>query len=89
MIDEASTGIKMEASIDEEDHLTPSQNNEEERINEALDGGSDNIEESENTHSCYAQKNHPESQILGCKEYGIQTERTIVGTSNRLSLLST
>lgn len=89
MIYEASTGIKREEPIDDEDPLTPSQNNEKERINEASDEGSDNIEEPENTPSRYVQKNHPKSQILGGKEFGIQTRRTLVGTTRHLALLST
>ena len=34
-------------------------------------------------------KNHPESQILGDKETGVQTRRNLVGTSSHLALLST
>ena len=37
----------------------------------------------------YVQKNHPESQILGDKEVGVQTRRTLFGTSSYLALIST
>ena len=36
----------------------------------------------------YVQKNHPESQILGQKEAGIQTRRSIAEASSYLALLS-
>eukprot|EP00253_Pinus_taeda_P017966 PITA_17966 len=42
----------------------------------------------EKTPSRYLQKNHPESQILGQKEAGVQTRRTIVEASSYLALLS-
>jgi len=42
----------------------------------------------EKTSSMYVQKNHPETQILGEKEAGVQTRRTITGTSSYLALLS-
>ena len=43
----------------------------------------------EQTPSRYVQKNNPKSQILGDKEAGIQTRRTLVGTSSHLAILST
>ena len=53
MIGEASIGIIREVPIDDEDPLTLSQNNEEERIKETSDEGSYNIEEKEKTSSRY------------------------------------
>ena len=44
---------------------------------------------SEKAPSRYVQKNHPESQILGEKGSGVQTRRTLVGSSNHLAFLST
>jgi hypothetical protein len=40
------------------------------------------------TPSRYVQKNHPESQIMGQKEAGIQTRRTVAEASSYLALLS-
>eukprot|EP00253_Pinus_taeda_P027100 PITA_27100 len=42
----------------------------------------------EKTPSRYVQKNHPESQIFGQKEVGVQTRRTISEASSYLALLS-
>jgi hypothetical protein len=42
----------------------------------------------EKTPSRYVQKNHPESQILGQKEAGVQTRRNIAEASSYLALLS-
>ena len=42
----------------------------------------------EKTPSRYVHKNHPKSQILGNKEAGIQTRRTIAEASSYLALLS-
>eukprot|EP00253_Pinus_taeda_P027958 PITA_27958 len=42
----------------------------------------------EKTPSKYIQKNHPESQILGQKEAGIQTRRTIAEASSYLAFIS-
>ena len=39
--------------------------------------------------SRYVQKNHLEFQILGEKEFEVQTRRTHVGSSSYLDLLST
>lgn len=89
VIDEASTGMKKEAPIDEKDPLKTIQNNGEEIINEASNEGSDNTEVQKKTPSRYVQKNHPESQILGGKESGKRTRRTLVGTASHLALLST
>jgi hypothetical protein len=44
---------------------------------------------SEKAPSRYVQKNHPESQILGDKGSGVQTRRTLVGSSSDLAFLST
>jgi len=42
----------------------------------------------EKTPSRYVQKNHPETQILGQKEVGVQTRRTVSEASSYLTLLS-
>jgi len=42
----------------------------------------------EKNSSRYVRKNHLETQILGEKEVGVQTRRTITGTSSYLALLS-
>eukprot|EP00253_Pinus_taeda_P014929 PITA_14929 len=42
----------------------------------------------EKTPSRYVQKNHPKTQILGQKEAGVQTRRTIAEASSYLALLS-
>ena len=60
-----------------------------EGINEALEEGIESTKELENTPSRYVQKNHLEPWILGEKEVGVQTRRTLVGTSSYLVLLST
>ena len=39
--------------------------------------------------SRYVQKNHPESQILGEKGSGVQTRRSLVGSSSNLAFMST
>jgi len=43
---------------------------------------------SEKAPSRYVQKNHPESQILREKGLGVQTRRTLVGSSSNLAFLS-
>ena len=43
---------------------------------------------SEKAPSRFVQKNHPESQILGEKGSGVQTRRTLVGSSSNLAFLS-
>lgn len=42
----------------------------------------------EKSPSKYVQKDHLETQILGEKEVGVQTRRTITGTSSYLALLA-
>eukprot|EP00253_Pinus_taeda_P007263 PITA_07263 len=71
---------------EDEDHF-PSSNhtNSEEQKNEAPE---EEITVEENTLSRYVQKNHLETQILGEKGVGVQTERTITQASSYLALLS-
>ena len=57
----------------------------EEEINEEIE---EEMTVEEKTSSRYVQKNHPETQILGEKEAGVQTIRTITETSRYLALLS-
>eukprot|EP00253_Pinus_taeda_P014189 PITA_14189 len=62
-----------------------------ESIDVVVDEASNNskqIREEENTPSRYVQKNHPETQILGQKEVGVQTRRTITEASSYLAFLS-
>eukprot|EP00253_Pinus_taeda_P028508 PITA_28508 len=57
----------------------------EEETYEALE---EQIMVEEKTPSRYVQKNYPETQILGQKEAGVQTRRTISEASSYLALLS-
>ena len=61
------------------------QNDIEEEINEASE---EETYDKEKAPSRYVQKNHPESQILGEKGSGVQTRRTLIGSSSYLVLLS-
>eukprot|EP00253_Pinus_taeda_P024661 PITA_24661 len=83
------TGTKKEAPTDDEIVTTTSQKVVGEGINEALEERIESTVESEKNPSRYVHKNHPESQILGENEVGVQTRRNIVGTSSHLALLST
>ena len=56
--------------------------------NEFFDFSEEQIRIEEKSPSRYVQKNHPESQILGQKEAGVQTRRTIAEASSYLALLS-
>eukprot|EP00253_Pinus_taeda_P018369 PITA_18369 len=70
----------------EEDEDYPSNQTEDEEESQEAPEEQTRIEEK--TPSRYVQKNHPESQILGQKEAGIQTRRTIAEASSYLALLS-
>ena len=61
------------------------QNDIEEETNEEP---KEDIADREKTLARYVQKNHPKSQILGEKGFGLQTRRILTGTSSYLALLS-
>jgi len=89
VIDESPAAPKEEKQTTKEDDsdIWPS-------TSDGNDIGSESNEEPENdlsekAPSRYVQKNHPESQILGDKESGVRTRRTLMGSSNHLALLST
>eukprot|EP00253_Pinus_taeda_P025022 PITA_25022 len=63
---------------------TPSNDEEKEEPQEEPE---EQIRIEEKTPSRYVQKNHPESQILGQKEAGVQTRRTVAEVSSYLALL--
>src|SRR3984885_12829257 len=69
----------------EEDEGYPQRQNDEE---EAQEEPEEQTRIEEKTPSRYVQKNHPESQIMGQKEAGIQTRRTLAEASSYLALLS-
>jgi len=71
--------------IEEDEDYSPNQTDDEEEPQEAP---KEQIRVEEKTPSRYVQKNHRESQILGQKEAGIQTRRTIAKASSYLALLS-
>jgi len=90
VVDEAGENPKQVKTKEwEEDEDYPSTSNqtnaEEEETNEALE---EQITVEEKTPSRYVQKNHPKTQILGQKEVGVQTKRTITEASSYLALLS-
>ena len=70
---------------DEDYHSTSNQTNDEEETDESP---KEQIRVEEKTPSRYVQKNHLETQILGQKEAGVQTRKTISEASNYLALLS-
>ena len=78
----------------EEDEGYPQRQNDEEQ--EPQEESQEELQEEpeertrieETTPSRYVQKNHPESQIMGQKEAGVQTRRTIAQASSYLALLS-
>jgi len=72
-------------NIEEDEDYSPNQINDQEESQEALE---EHIRIEEKTPSRYVQKNHPEYQILGQKEAGVQTRRTIAEASSYLALLS-
>eukprot|EP00253_Pinus_taeda_P017372 PITA_17372 len=71
--------------IEEDEDYSPNQTDNEEEPQEAPE---EQITIEEKTPSRYVQKSHPESQILGQKEAGVQTRRTIAEASSYLALLS-
>eukprot|EP00253_Pinus_taeda_P013836 PITA_13836 len=78
------TEVRSEDFEDDEDYPS-NQIHDEEETHEAPE---EQIRIEEKTPSRYVQKNHPESLILGQKEAGIQTRRSITETSSYLALLS-
>eukprot|EP00253_Pinus_taeda_P017933 PITA_17933 len=72
-------------NIEEDEDYPQRQNDEEEEPQEAPE---EQTRIEEKTPSRYVLKNHPESQILGKKEAGVQTRRTIAEASSYLALLS-
>jgi len=71
-------------NIEEDEDYPPNQTDDEEEPQEAPE---EQTRIEEKTPSRYVQNNHLESQILGQKEAGIQTRRTIVEASSYLALL--
>eukprot|EP00253_Pinus_taeda_P034006 PITA_34006 len=71
--------------IQEDEDYSPNQTDDEEETHEEPE---EQIRIEEKTPSRYVQKNHPESQISGQKEAGVQTRRTIAEASSYLALLS-
>eukprot|EP00253_Pinus_taeda_P024419 PITA_24419 len=72
-------------NIEEHVDYPQRQNDEEEEPQEAPH---EHIRIEDKTPSRYVKKNHPKSQILGQKEAGVQTRRTIAEASSYLALLS-
>jgi len=72
--------------IEEDEDYPPNQSDDEEE--EPQEAPKEQIRIEEKSPSKYVQKNHPESQILGQKEAGVQTRRTIAEASSYLALLS-
>ena len=89
VIDESPTAPKEEKQITNEDDgdLCPSRLNRNDIDSEPNKEPEDDL--SEKAPSRYVQKNHPESQILGDKGSGVQTRRTLMGSSSYLAFLST
>eukprot|EP00253_Pinus_taeda_P026865 PITA_26865 len=86
ILDQENVWIKTKDYEEDEDHfLTSNHMDSEEETNEAPE---EEITIEEKTPSRYAQKNHPEAQILGEKGVGVQTRRSIVEDSSYLALLS-
>jgi len=89
VVDEACKNPKQIENEDyeEDEDYPPTSNhtNSEEETNEALE---EDIMVEEKTPSRYVQKNNPETQILGQKEAGVPTRRTIREASSYLALLS-
>jgi len=77
--------VNYENIEEDEDYLPNQTNDEEEEPQEALE---EQIRIEEKTPSRYVKKNHPESQIFGQKEAGVQTRRTTAEASSYLALLS-
>jgi len=72
-------------NIEEDEDYSLNQTNNEEQPQETSE---EQIRIEEKTPSRYVQKNHPEYQILGQKEAGVQTRRTTAEASSYLELLS-
>eukprot|EP00253_Pinus_taeda_P003613 PITA_03613 len=72
----------------EEDECYPQQQFDEEPQEEPQEEPEEQTRIEEKTPSRYVQKNHPESQIMGQKEAGVQTRRTVAEASSYLALLS-
>eukprot|EP00253_Pinus_taeda_P003625 PITA_03625 len=74
----------------EEDEGYPQRKNdeEEEPQEEPQEYPEEQTRIEEKTPSRYVQKNHPESQIMGQKEAGVQIRRTVAEASSYLALLS-
>eukprot|EP00253_Pinus_taeda_P035014 PITA_35014 len=79
--------IMKKVNANEEGECSPvsNRNDIEEETSEASE---EDTFDKENSPSRYVQKNHPESQILGEKGFGVQIRRTLVGSSSYLALLS-
>ena len=77
-------------NIEEDEDYSPNHSDDEEETHEVEthEEPEEQIMIEEKTPSRYVQKNHPESQILGQKDAGIQTRRTIAEASSYLALLS-
>eukprot|EP00253_Pinus_taeda_P028024 PITA_28024 len=77
-------------NIEEDEEYSPNQtdNEEETHEEETHEETEEKVRIEEKTPSKYVQKNHPESQILGQKEAGVQIRRTIIEASSYLALLS-
>eukprot|EP00253_Pinus_taeda_P032917 PITA_32917 len=91
-VDEACKNPKQIKSTEDYDNEedggyfpTSNQNHIQEETNEAPE---EDIMVEEKILSRYVHKNHPETQLLGEKEAGVQTRRTVTGTSSYLGLLS-
>eukprot|EP00253_Pinus_taeda_P007767 PITA_07767 len=88
---EDSDGLSNSDEYEREDEdYSPNQTDDEEETHEeeTHEDPEEQIRIEEKTPSRYVQKNHPESQIFGQKEAGIQTRRTIAEASSYLALLS-
>ena len=74
----------------EEDEGYPQQQNDEEGEpqEEPQEEPEEQTRMEEKTPSRYVQKHHPESQIMGQKEAGVQTRRKLAESSSYLALLS-
>eukprot|EP00253_Pinus_taeda_P030036 PITA_30036 len=77
-------------NIEEDEDYPQNQTDDEEETHEeeTHEDPEEKIRIKEKTPSRYVQKNHPESQILGQKEAGVQTRRTIAEASSYFALLS-
>eukprot|EP00253_Pinus_taeda_P022128 PITA_22128 len=83
---QAQKQVKSEDFEDGEDY--PSKSNQIHDEEETHEAPEEQIRIEEKNPSRYVQKNHPKSQILGQKEAGVQTRRTILEASSYIQLLS-